>query len=623
MNPTPLPPIKIDLSNRPSTTSKKTKQLPETYANVKPISSIPSTPLNSPLFAPVCTINVPVPGGNAIDVVMMEALTHEREWLEGVHTALSSDLCKSWAQHHAAKNRCDSSYTGINAILPIISNEVHKIETQHHCMTITKDTINKLNPGQTPLDVSDQPVYALSKTIQWRFNNQFGQGEYFVMFGALHIEKSLLVIHEDIIKCSGLKQILQENELSVVGTVVIVNVNDIKKARYCIQVCACAIYKKLKEAHKESNSILPVMDWLQKVRSNQSEMSFYWNIILHVEVSILVFIRSIREGNFTLYKQSLWSLMKWYFALDHYNYARWLTVHLFDLTCLEFTCPDIYNEFMKGNFTYQKTRAKFSKMAPDQNNEKIKGVGGAVHLVNREDESGLIKWELCGPELVMIVDEFEQSIQTRDASNEPIKHHEDSLSYQNHFYNDVQNVIDGMVANPFKLDKLTTINNIQKVFEALVYEGISSLAHVGEKQFLRFWEERLLTGKTPIGEKINKNVIILPGTVKKENDNARLVYSAGLLTKLQSAIHFRRSSAEALFSSEIFGVAQCIAETSSQLYHAKKSVMLKKFKPWIVYKLEGGHTKAAMVVELSALIHIYADAPVNTFSDFAKLLITK
>ena len=111
--------------------------------------------------------------------------------------------------------------------------------------------------------------------------------------------------------------------------------------------------------------------------------------------------------------------------------------------------------------------------------------------------------EHCWPELVCIVDDFEQSIQTREASIEPTKHHEDSLSYQNHF----QNVIDGIVANPFKLDKLTTINNIQKVFEALVYQGISSLAHVGEKQFLRFWEERLLTGKTQIGEKINKNVI--------------------------------------------------------------------------------------------------------------------
>ena len=80
-------------------------------------------------------------------------------------------------------------------------------------------------------------------------------------------------------------------------------------------------------------------------------------------------------------------------------------------------------------------------------------------------------------------------VQTREASNEPTQHHEDSLSYQNHFYNDVQNGIDGMVANPFKLDKLTTINNIQKVFEALVYQGISSLAHVGEELIKKYLPE--------------------------------------------------------------------------------------------------------------------------------------
>ena len=51
-----------------------------------------------------------------------------------------------------------------------------------------------------------------------------------------------------------------------------------------------------------------------------------------------------------------------------------------------------------------------------------------------------------------MVEEFEQSIQTTEASSELRKHHVDSLSYQRQFYNDVQNVIDGMVVNPFKLD---------------------------------------------------------------------------------------------------------------------------------------------------------------------------
>ena len=78
-------------------------------------------------------------------------------------------------------NRCESSLVGINAILPLITNEVHTIETQYHCMTIIKNTISQLNQFQTPIDVCDQPVYAISKEIQIRFNN-FGHGKYFVLF---------------------------------------------------------------------------------------------------------------------------------------------------------------------------------------------------------------------------------------------------------------------------------------------------------------------------------------------------------------------------------------------------------------------------------------------------------
>ena len=42
--------------------------------------------------------------------------------------------------------------------------------------------------------------------------------------------------------------------------------------------------------------------------------------------------------------------MKWFFALDHYNYARWLSVHLFNLLSLENSLPDIYQIFKDGYF---------------------------------------------------------------------------------------------------------------------------------------------------------------------------------------------------------------------------------------------------------------------------------
>ena len=169
------------------------------------------------------------------------------------------------------------------------------------------------------------------------------------------------------------------------------------------------------------------MGWLN-IRSQESEMCFYRRLIMYIELNILVFLRSIRESNFLVYRLSIRSLMKWYFALDHYNYARWLTVHLFDLFCIDKTCPDIYAEFMEGNFAYLKTNSQFSKMAPDQlhdqNNEKIKGVGGAVHLVNRTNESGLIKWELCGPEIVRLVEHFENCTDAEEKFDNAKKHHE-------------------------------------------------------------------------------------------------------------------------------------------------------------------------------------------------------
>ena len=66
-----------------------------------------------------------------------------------------------------------------------------------------------------------------------------------------------------------------------------------------------------------------------------------------------------------------------------------------------------------GYFSFQKTNRKFSRMAldqiHDQNNKDIKGVSGATNLLNRVDNSGLSRWELCGPDLVGLAAEFENN----------------------------------------------------------------------------------------------------------------------------------------------------------------------------------------------------------------------
>lgn len=53
---------------------------------------------------------------------------------------------------------------------------------------------------------------------------------------------------------------------------------------------------------------------------------FYNDIVLEnlldLKISILIFLRAISESNFNVQVLSLKSLMKLFFALHHYNYAR-------------------------------------------------------------------------------------------------------------------------------------------------------------------------------------------------------------------------------------------------------------------------------------------------------------
>ena len=100
---------------------------------------------------------------------------------------------------------------------------------------------------------------------------------------------------------------------------------------------------------------------------------------------ILQFVKAEREKIFKLYVQVLQNVMKYIFALNHYNYARWLSVHIHDLQRISVVFPDVYNEFLSGNFVLQKTTKPFSAIAIDQwheqNNAVIKDVGGAVGIL--------------------------------------------------------------------------------------------------------------------------------------------------------------------------------------------------------------------------------------------------
>ena len=126
----------------------------------------------------------------------------------------------------------------MKTILPLIPEKVNTLQTQGHCKTL--NSTRTLNPIQTPIDVSDQAVYALTKELQYRYPHLFEK--YCPIMGGLHIEQSLLLIHIQLIEGPGLGNILTLHNFSTTGLSVITDASHIKSARYDIQVTVCVLF---------------------------------------------------------------------------------------------------------------------------------------------------------------------------------------------------------------------------------------------------------------------------------------------------------------------------------------------------------------------------------------------
>ena len=82
------------------------------------------------------------------------------EWLDATVA-----LNHGWASHHVSQKGYKKRGKDFSAVLLLLREKVHTLSMQHHCMNIVTNTINEVNPRQTPVDVCNQPIFALTKHI--------------------------------------------------------------------------------------------------------------------------------------------------------------------------------------------------------------------------------------------------------------------------------------------------------------------------------------------------------------------------------------------------------------------------------------------------------------------------
>ena len=513
-------------------------------------------------------------------------------------------------------------------ILPLFPDKSTDTGIIKHAMLIVKKSIAFLNPGQIPVLGADQPLYAIAKQLQWQFPDILGEDVYVLVMGALHIEDKGQLMLEKFIRGSGWEWAMTTAEVFTAGRAAsTLDEHHIKRTRYAHQISLVALSLLKQEAYSTyceevQGSPEPFELWSMKC-SEHTDMFKYWSQIIKLELIMCRFVRSLRDGDFELYVKVLDELCPWFFAFDHTNYARWVPVHVKDLVELPVKHPEVYAEFMKGNFVVQRSHHKFSLIAKDQSheqsNKKLQAGGGG--LSDMYDDSGAIAlYMLAGPESVRLIDQFESVLTVSESS---IAHHEEAPALQRRFITDVKKFM-GVLrerGNPFLETghELVAIDT-HDVMEPEVAKSLRKVDEIGKVLHDTYVQNRISKASVAISDTIKRNGVYTfanrPDTRSKHAEKISVMKKdAALVTQLFLSLQ-SRPDADILdfFTFENQREPPSLSDRG-RLRSGTKSDILKCLGVPAT-ACTAARDATVLVLDMPAVVHMVHPAHAATFTDY-------
>jgi hypothetical protein len=368
-------------------------------------------------------------------------------------------------------------------------------------------------------------------------------------------------------------------------------------------------------------------DWCAE-RVDASPQFQFWFILLQLELAVLIYVRSVREGNFLLYIDALSRLVPWFFALGHTNYARWIPVHLRDMVTLAIKHPSVFAQFLAGNFTVKKTTHAFSAIAIDQaheqNNASVKGDGGAVGLT--ENPAALRRWMVSGPEMARVIAEFQATAETRMKKTE-FKHHEQTKHAQIAFARDVKALtgVMGEMGNPFSDDsKDLLVLDSRDLADPAVINTLRQIEKLGQEQYDTYVNERLVNQTKPITDPIKRNNLpLFSRPPVREKSKTQLQVSSlkndcSLFSRLFIASQIRDGDLDEFFAHENQACPPALSHMG-KMRLGTKSDLVGCLEDLIPPRENAAASPPVevMILDGAAIVNMLAPGNAKTFSDYA------
>lgn len=291
--------------------------------------------------------------------------------------------------------------------------------------------ISKLLGQNHTVITADQPLYSKAKELVWA--NQTDYKNVIFCMGGLHVCFNYLRAIGQHMECAGLEDVWVETGIFAPNTASTVldgkayyravrghlltyealwrlkwrmfqtwlqnkNEADLRDLEPALQDVSEAfeakadrqdIYKTVTNL-TETITELRVTELLDDYDKEMSHINnfAYWQTYLRMVEILLSFIRAQRTGDWPLHIQAFSAMLPWLAVYDHTNYARWGPVYLSEMKSLQSTAPEVYEEFMAGNFVVKRSNNFFNEVPADQATEWInkicKASGGIIGLTRND-----------------------------------------------------------------------------------------------------------------------------------------------------------------------------------------------------------------------------------------------
>ncbi|KAJ8880163.1 hypothetical protein PR048_016628 [Dryococelus australis] len=129
----------------------------------------------------------------------------------------NADAHQSWAVFNTADSRGCNILIITMDVLPMFTEKSQSLAMMLHTMNVVKAVLQCLNLGQITGLVTDAPLYALLKKIQFTMADTHGEEKFFITLGGMHIELEALRMAGNLFQGNGWTSVLVDAGVTTQG----------------------------------------------------------------------------------------------------------------------------------------------------------------------------------------------------------------------------------------------------------------------------------------------------------------------------------------------------------------------------------------------------------------------